>query len=210
MAPEKAVRAFVLRIVKGYRAFLRTEDVFPDDPWAHASDLADRLYSAAYAYSYMDSSDETELIRRLAQVSYNDFNELKAVWDTFGESQRERAFRQLLYAVAKIGYEELLDAIANSWELKTNADKRRQVIDAFKRYITDDHANSRMRLAVALIDVFWPDDKARKESVSRIIALWNGLLLDSLIPRDKVEKLIEKHILSIEAPKAVEGTAETR
>jgi len=208
MAQEKAVRAFVLRIVKGYRAFLRTENLFPNDPWAHASDLADSLYYAAY--SYTDSSDETELLRRLAQVSYNDFNELKAVWDTFGESQRERAFRQLLYAVAKIGYEELLKTIANSWELKTNADKRRQVIDAFKRYITDDHANSRMRLAVALIDVFWPNEEARKESVSRIIALWNGLLLDSFIPRDKVEKLIEKHILSIEAPKAVEGTAETR
>ena len=210
MAQEKVVRAFVSRIVKGYRAFLRTEDFFPDEPWAHASDLADRLYTAAYAYSYMDSNDETELIRRLAQVSYNDFNELKAVWDTFGESQRVRAFRQLLYAVAKIGYEELLKAIANSWELKTNADKRRQVIDAFKSYITDDHANSRMRLAVALIDVFWPDDKARKESVDRIIALWNGLLLDRFIPWPKVKKLIEKHILSAEAPKAVEGTAETR
>jgi hypothetical protein len=207
MAQEKVVRAFVSRIVKGYRAFLRTEDVFPDDPWAHASDLADRLYYAAY--SYMDSSDEAELIRRLAQVSYNDFNELKAVWDTFGESQRVRAFRQLLYAVAKIGYEELLDTIANSWELKTNADKRRQVIDAFKRYITDDHANSRMRLAVALVNIFWPDDKVRKESEDRIIALWNGLLLDKFIPWDKVEKLIEKHILSAEAS-AVESTAETR
>jgi len=206
MAPEKAVRAFVLRIVKGYRAFLRTEDVFPDDPWAHASDLADRLYSAAYAYSYMDSSDETELIRRLAQVSYNDFNELKAVWDTFGEQQKKKAFRQLLYAIAKIGYEELLDAIANSWAFKLNADARRQINDAFKRYITDDHVNSRMRLAVALIEVFWPNDKVRKESEDRIIALWNGLLLDRFIPRDKVEKLIEKHILSVDPVKTVEGT----
>jgi len=206
MAPEKAVRAFVLRIVKGYRAFLRTEDVFPDDPWAHASDLADRLYSAAYAYSYMDSSDETELIRRLAQISYNDFNELKAIWDSFSEQQKKKAFRQLLYAIAKIGYEELLDAIANSWAFKLNADARRQINDAFKSYIADDHVNSRMRLAVALIEVFWPNDKVRKESEDRIIALWNGLLLDRFIPRDKVEKLIEKHILSVDPVKTVEGT----
>jgi len=45
-----------------------------------------------------------------------------------------------------------------------------------------------------------------KNPWSRIIALWNGLLLDSFIPRDKVEKLIEKHILSVEAVKTVEGT----
>jgi len=200
----KAVRAFVLRIVKGYRAFLRVGDVFPNEPWAHAYDLADSLYYAAY--SDIDSSDETELIRRLAQVSYNDFNELKAVWDNFNESQKKKAFKQLLYAIAKIGYEKLLDAIANSWEFKTNADKRRQIIDAFKSYIANDHVNSRIRLAVALIDIFWPNDKVRKESEDRIIAFWNGLLLDSYIPWLKVEKLIEKHIISAETLKAVEGS----
>ena len=201
----KAVRAFVLSIEKGYRAFLRNGDVFPNEPWDHAFDLADRLYYAAYAYSYMDSNDETELIKRLAQVSYNDFDELKAVWGNFSESQKIKAFRQLLYAIAKIGYEELLDAITNSWVFKLNADKRRQVIDAFKSYITDDHVNSRMRLAVALVDVFWPNEEDRKESEDRVIALWHGLLLDSFIPRLKVEKLIEKHILSAEPVKTVEG-----
>ena len=199
----KAVRAFVLRIVKGYRAFLRNGDVFPSEPWAHASDLADSLYYAVY--SDIDRNDEIELIRRLAQISYNDFNELKAIWDSFSEQQKKKAFRQLLYAIAKIGYEELLDAITNSWAFKLNADARRQIIDAFKRYITDDHVNSRMRLAVALIEVFWPNDKVRKESEDRIIALWNGLLLDRFIPRDKVEKLIEKHILSVDPVKTVEG-----
>lgn len=207
----KAVRAFVLRIVKGYRAFLRPENVFPNEPWAHAYDLASSLYYAAYAYYYLDRNDETKLIRRLAQVSYNDFDELKAIWDNFSEQQKEKAFKQLLHAIAKIGYEKLLDTIANSWEFKTNADKRRQVIEAFKSYIADGYGgNNRIRLAVALIDVFWPDDKARKESEDRIIALWNGLLLDSYIPWDKVERLIEKHILSSEALKVVEGTAEAR
>ena len=200
----KAVRVFVLRIVKGYRAFLRNGDVFPSEPWAHASDLADSLYYAVY--SDIDRNDEIELIRRLAQVSYNDFNELKAIWDSFSEQQKKKAFRQLLYAIAKIGYEELLDAITNSWTFKLNADARRQIIDAFKSYIADDHVNSRMRLAIALVDVFWPNDKVRKESEDRIIALWNGLLLDRFIPRDKVEKLIEKHILSVDPVKTVEGT----
>jgi len=200
----KAVRVFVLRIVKGYRAFLRNGDVFPSEPWAHASDLADSLYYAVY--SDIDRNDEIELIRRLAQVSYNDFNELKAIWDSFSEQQKKKAFRQLLYAIAKIGYEELLDAITNSWTFKLNPDARRQIIDAFKSYIADDHVNSRMRLAIALVDVFWPNDKVRKESEDRIIALWNGLLLDRFIPRDKVEKLIEKHILSVDPVKTVEGT----
>jgi len=205
----KAVRAFVLRIVKGYRAFLRTEVVFPDGlPWDHASELADRLYYAYYVAYYHISSDETELIRRLAQVSYNDFNELKAVWGSFSESQKVKALRQLLYAIAKIGYEELLDTIANSWEFKTKDDVRRQIIEAFKSYIANDH--DRIGLAVALVNIFWPNEEARKESEDRIIALWHGLSLDKYIPWDKVEKLIEKHILSAEALKAVEGTAETR
>ena len=199
----KAVRAFVLRIVKGYKAFLRNGDVFPNEPWAHASDLADSLYYAVY--SDIDRNDEIELIRRLAQISYNDFNELKAIWDSFSEQQKKKAFRQLLYAIAKIGYEELLDAITNSWAFKLNADARRQINDAFKSYIADDHVNSRMRLAVALVDVFWPNEEDRKESEDRVIALWHGLLLDSFIPRDKVEKLIEKHILSAEPVKTVEG-----
>jgi hypothetical protein len=63
MAQEKAVRAFVSRIVKGYRAFLRNGDVFPNEPWAHAYDLAGSLYYGANIY--IDSNYETELISAL-------------------------------------------------------------------------------------------------------------------------------------------------
>ena len=201
----KAVRAFVLRIVKGYRAFLNTEDVFPKEPWDHAYDLTDPLYYAAYAYFYyVDSNDETELIRRLAQVSYNDFDELKAIWDSFSESQKKKVLGQLAYAIAKIGYEELLEAIANSWEFKLNADKRLQIIDAFKSYIANGH--DRMRLAVALTNIFWPNEEDIKESEDRIRALWDGLWLDGFILWREVEKLIVKHILSAETVKTVEGS----
>ena len=198
----KAVRAFVSRIVKGYRAFLGNGDVFPDESWAHAYDLAGSLYYGANIY--IDSNYETELIRRLAQVSYNDFDELKAVWDSFNESQKEKALRQLLYAIAKIGYEELLDAITNSWKFKLNADIRLQIIDAFKSYIAKDH--DRIGLDVALVNIFWPNEEARRESENRIIALWKGLSLDKFIPWRKVEELIEKHILNAEVVKTVEGS----
>jgi len=199
---EKAVRAFVSRIVKGYRAFLRNGDVFPNEPWAHAYDLAGSLYYGANIY--IDSNYETELIRRLAQISYNDFDELKAIWDSFSESQKKKVLGQLAYAIAKIGYEELLDAITNSWEFKLNADKRRQIIDAFKSYIANGH--DRMRLAVALTNIFWPNEETRKESENRIRALWDGLWLDGFILWREVEKLIVKHILSAETVKTVEGT----
>jgi hypothetical protein len=63
-----------------------------------------------------------------------------------------------------------------------------------------------MRLAVALTNIFWPNEEDMKESEDRIRALWDGLWLDGFILWREVEKLIVKHILSAETVKTVEGT----
>ena len=191
-ALEKPSKAFVSKVAGGYRAYLHV-DVFDsgNSPWAAAYDMVrflDKVITGAIEVS------DNELMKYLAQVSYNDFETLKADWDNLSREQRDTALRLLDRAVSEIGLEELLSAIGASWRFTSKRDIRSQIVNAAKKYLNGEI--DWLSLAFAVENVYWPTVEAREAYKKYVMDFREGMTLAFKVSRRKVKALLKKYILS--------------
>jgi len=191
-ALEKLPKAFASKVAGGYRAYL-DNDVLEsgNSPWAAAYDMVrflDKVITGA-----IDVSDN-ELIKYLAQISYNDFNELKADWDNLSREQRDTALRLLDRAISEIGLEELLSAIGNSWRFSTRHNIRPQIVNAAKEYLNRE--TDWLGLTFAIENVFWPSVEAREAYKKYVMDFREGMTLAFKVSPRKLKALLKKYILN--------------
>lgn len=128
-------------------------------PWADASRIIEYM-----EYMAQEGLDSEDLIEYLAKRSGIGLDTFKQMWAKLTDEQKENLLNEIAHNIAFDGFTRLIKAIVDDLNRQRKYRKDRgEILKYALYYICDDDSVDYDGLEDVIVDVFWPENKKKKD-----------------------------------------------